>query len=180
MRIFHVSKLIKGLSCDDFYNVDYIANSLSKICRYGGQLPKNKFYSVAEHSVLTARIASSLGYNTKEIASVFLHDTPEAYLGDILGHLKKTFKAYLEVEEVLENILYQRFNVKIFKEKIKVCDKLALRVEKDYFFPEESDEVFGLENIHFPSDVQAPEIDCYEHKQAKNMFILYSGLLGIQ
>ncbi|MBA4032914.1 MAG: phosphohydrolase, partial [Planctomyces sp.] len=54
-----------------------IAHALSQICRFNGHTMRH--YSVAEHQVLVARLLPP----PLQLAGLF-HDSPEAYLGDVV------------------------------------------------------------------------------------------------
>lgn len=71
-----------------------IAGALSRICRFGGMIANH--YSVAQHSVLVSKICPP------ELAQIgLLHDATEAYLGDVIGPLKRYIgPAYHELEEM--------------------------------------------------------------------------------
>ena len=74
----------KNICIDDICLED-IAHHLTKICRYGGALPFNVHYSVAQHSILFSKYAS-LELNNQELAKLaILHDATEAYMGDIVS-----------------------------------------------------------------------------------------------
>lgn len=94
---------------DDIHIVD-IAHSLSKQCRFNGHT--NRFYSVAEHSVLMVR--RFLSRSTPEAKlTALLHDASEAYLSDIprpLKHLPE-FAFYREAENQLQEMIWMRFGV---------------------------------------------------------------------
>ncbi len=62
-----------------------IAHALSRICRYTGHTEKH--YSVAQHSVLTARYMPK-GFE----AYGLLHDAAEAYIGDVSKPLKMAMR----------------------------------------------------------------------------------------
>jgi len=81
-----------------------IAHALSMICRYGGHAPE--FYSVAQHSVLVACIARLFAQvaipDAVDVAFTvgLFHDTPEAYLGDVITPVKAAIgRVYKEAEE---------------------------------------------------------------------------------
>ena len=68
-------------------NLRDIARALSNQCRYNGQVVR--YYSVAQHSVLVSRILGKADYGIEVRLAGLLHDSAEAYLGDIVGPLKK-------------------------------------------------------------------------------------------
>lgn len=74
-----------------------IAHSLSQQCRYAGHC--NKFYSVAEHSVLLARHIEARKFNPLICMWALLHDASEAYLVDVPRPVKPYLPGYKEAEE---------------------------------------------------------------------------------
>lgn len=63
-----------------------IAHSLSMQCRFNGHI--DKFYSVAEHSVIMARSLREQDYSREIQLEGLLHDAAEAYTGDIIKPIK--------------------------------------------------------------------------------------------
>jgi hypothetical protein len=90
-----------------------IAADLSKVCRYGGQSPR--FYSVAEHCVLATMLAIGDGVGAEGIRAIFLHDSPEAYIGDVVKPLKVLLPDYAAIEERMEAAVGARFGVDFAK-----------------------------------------------------------------
>lgn len=70
----------------DMIDIEDIAASLSKLCRYLGHTAD--FYSVAEHSVLLANAVLERGATRQEALTVLLHDAAEAYMGDMPRPMK--------------------------------------------------------------------------------------------
>jgi len=70
--------------------IEDIAHGLALICRYTGQC--DRFYSVAEHSVLCACLAKWDGESADVRMACLLHDAAEAYIGDINGQVKKEMR----------------------------------------------------------------------------------------
>ena len=84
-----------------------IAHSLSMLCRANGHFPT--FYSVGQHSVNCAREAKARGYSRKVQLACLLHDGSEAYLADVTRPVKKELPKYLEIEEPLQNLIWEKF-----------------------------------------------------------------------
>lgn len=81
-----------------------IARSLSHQCRFAGHC--NRFYSVAEHSVLVARALPP------ELALWgLLHDASEAYLVDIPRPVKRHLPEYAAMEALVMRKVAERFHL---------------------------------------------------------------------
>ena len=63
-----------------------IAHALSLICRFGGHTTEH--YSVAQHSLLVARILSVMDASPAVQVAGLMHDAHEAYIGDIPTPIK--------------------------------------------------------------------------------------------
>jgi hypothetical protein len=99
------------------YDIEEIAHALSNICRYTGHT--NKFYSVAEHSVLVSRLVEP-----RYALAGLLHDAGEAYLGDVSSPLKALLPAYKEIEESVEGAISRYFGFEFpLPPEIKEADK---------------------------------------------------------
>jgi hypothetical protein len=79
-----------------------ILRGLAMTVRFNGQL--DRYYSVAEHSVLVARIAASVG-DTQAIIPALLHDAHEAYVGDIARPIKMMVPGFVEYERQMQEIV---------------------------------------------------------------------------
>lgn len=106
----------------DEVNIDDIAHSLSMQCRFNGHI--GKFYSVAEHSV---RVAAECEEENRLCG--LLHDASEAYLCDIPTPFKKELPDYLEYEEKVQNVVYNRFGILEEPADVKKIDKVMLVTE---------------------------------------------------
>lgn len=100
-----------------------IARGLSMICRFNGHV--KRFYSVAQHSVLVSRIVPP------DIAMEgLLHDATEAFVGDLIRPIKRFMPEFKEVENKLEEVIYQRFGLRHGRhDEIKNADNIALVTE---------------------------------------------------
>jgi hypothetical protein len=109
-------------------DIEDIASSLSKLCRWGGNL--SDYYSVAQHSCLVAWLAP-----TPLRLSALMHDAPEAYAGDVIRPIKSLLaKAYFDIEDRLKDAVCTRFNLHVdLLEAVKEYDDEALSIEFNAF-----------------------------------------------
>ncbi len=116
-----------------------IAHSLSLICRANGHI--KYFYSVAQHSIACAREAETRGLSREIILGCLLHDASEAYLSDVTRPVKKDLKYYLEVEDRLQNIIWEFFIGRELSEEEKKqifeIDDVMLSVEFHQLMPQD-------------------------------------------
>jgi uncharacterized protein len=111
----------------EMVNIQDIAHSLSQLCRWTGHT--KHFYSVAQHSVYTSQICPP------ELAlECLMHDSSEAYLGDMnrpLKHFTAAGPAYLEIEEKVEQVIFKKFGLPYpMSPEIKKYDIQMLYAEK--------------------------------------------------
>lgn len=86
-----------------------IFESLGRQCRYNGHC--DRFYSVAEHSVI-------MSYQHPDIEVqkwALIHDFPEAYVGDLIRPLKKLFPVYSIVEDEIMMMLAEMLDMAFIK-----------------------------------------------------------------
>jgi len=111
----------------EMVHIEDIAHSLSMLCRWTGH---TKFhYSVAQHSYYASFLVA------KEFAlDALLHDSSEAYLGDMnrpLKHFTAAGPAYMEIEAGVEKVIFEKFGVPFpLPEVVKVADTQMLYAEK--------------------------------------------------
>ncbi len=100
-----------------------IAHHLSLECRYHGAC--SFLYSVAQHCVL------GLDFISQENRLAFLlHDSPEAYLDDIVKGVKVQIPQYVEAENKLQGIIYKKYGVKGYdRREIKRIDYALMNTE---------------------------------------------------
>ena len=115
-----------------------IAHSLSMTCRFGGH--SISFYSVAEHSLLVEKLGSenpednSRTPDPKQTMALLLHDSAEAYIGDIITPLKTILhKEICHLETLWLSSIQKRFDIgNMLTDQnpiIKHADRLALSIE---------------------------------------------------
>lgn len=87
--------------------IEDIAHALSMLTRANGHLPE--FFSVGQHSIQCCREALARNYVPEVALACLLHDASEAYLSDITRPVKKNMTMYLQIEEQLQNMIYEKF-----------------------------------------------------------------------
>jgi hypothetical protein len=81
-----------------------IAHSLSMQCRFGGHC--QQFYSVAEHSLILSHLVD------KKIALyALLHESPHAYIHDVVIPLQPLFPGYQEMANRIWAMVAKRFRL---------------------------------------------------------------------
>jgi hypothetical protein len=107
-----------------------IAKGLSNVCRFAGQC--DRFYSVAEHSVLVSRIVERAGCSWRVVFAALMHDVSEALLGDMTSPLKSLLPEYKVIESEVQTYLIDRLAPLAITDHpfIRVADLIALAVEQ--------------------------------------------------
>lgn len=106
------------------FEITDIAHALSNICRFGGQV--SRFYSVAQHCVLMAWSYSG----RRGIRTALLHDAAEAYIGDMVRHLKHSMPEFQRLENQLMLAIADRFGIDWpLPESLKQLDNDMLQAE---------------------------------------------------
>lgn len=102
-----------------------IAHALSQLCRFGGHC--NRFYSVAEHSVLVSHSVPP-----QYALEALLHDATEAYVVDVPRPLKAALsRVYANIEEGIWRVLAIKWDLpKIRSLAVKNADNAVLLAEK--------------------------------------------------
>lgn len=119
---------------DDFkISLDDISHHLSKIQRFGGALPLNISYTVAQHSMHMAAYALE-HYGIAVARYALMHDAAEAYLGDIVSPLKSHLKDYESIEEKLMQRICNKYDL-VKVEVVKSIDRAILLDEVRTFMP---------------------------------------------
>lgn len=154
----------KGLEMNVFkpkkknIEIEDIAHALSHICRFAGHT--NKFYSVAQHSILCAVMA--MGREPVFMLKVLLHDAAEAYIGDLASPIKTKIKYYKKIDNNLSSVIFRKFGLTISskdKADIKKIDNVAVQIEWFQYMVKKP-------LVHQP----LPVFD-YDIKKSKEMFI---------
>lgn len=108
----------------EMFIIEDIAHALAHQPRFGGHL--DKFYSVAQHSVLACREPSSFA----EELETLMHDASEAYLMDIPSPIKARLSNYKEIEDGLMKVISEVFQFNYpLSDSVKAVDKIMLEKE---------------------------------------------------
>jgi hypothetical protein len=102
-----------------------ISIALSKVCRFAGHC--SGFYSVAEHSVLVAKLVPP-----EHRLAALLHDAHEAFTGDLTYPLKRLLGQLVrDIEDRIDAELFARFGVALPLDPcIKEADRWMLHIEQ--------------------------------------------------
>ena len=151
--------------------IEDIAHSLSRICRFTGHV-KCEHYSVAQHSVLV-----SLNCNPEDTLHGLLHDASEAYISDLSSVLKRTYilKDYKVLEHKIQSMIYEKFKLSIAEPvSVKQTDIRMLATEaRDLMSPLHPDWVQPCEPYSFTIVPMSPS-------EAKTAFLArFHELTGI-
>lgn len=146
---------------NDFSIYD-IAHALSNICRFNGHC--REFYSVAQHSVIVSSLVSS-----QNALAGLLHDSAEAFLGDVTRPLKQLLPDYNSLEKKIQPYILDRFGIKEIPEEVKTADLVALNIEQRDLMAFHNDEWPCLKNLPNPS--REIKIVPLPPSQAKELFL---------
>lgn len=130
----------EGIS-PEMIDINDIAQALSNICRFCGQL--DNFYSVAQHSVLVSYLVP------KELAlEALLHDASEAYCQDIPAPLKALLPDYRDIERLVDMSIRCKFGLPLDHScQVKHSDLVMLATERRDLDIDDGDQWAILEGI---------------------------------
>ncbi len=117
--------------------IEDIAHGLARVARWNGQTHGDWGYSVAQHSVLVARLFSDMEpkIERKWRLAALLHDAPEYVIGDMISPFKSAIgPGYKQLEEKLQSAIHLRFGLpahlpKTIERKIKKADLASASIE---------------------------------------------------
>ena len=89
------------------FDVRDIAHALSLTCRGNGHV--KTFFSVGQHCINCALEAELRGFPTRVVLACLLHDASEAYMSDVPRPFKQALPSYVEAEEKLLEMIYEKF-----------------------------------------------------------------------
>lgn len=139
-----------------------IAYALAKTCRYNGHC--RKFYSVAEHSYLV-----SLHVPEQFALWGLLHDSAEAYVGDIPRPMKQleVFKCIKMVEAKIMKVIIELFDLHPGTEpkEVKMIDQALLADEKNQIMAAEP------APWYLPQEQLGIKLHCWNPEEAAENFL---------
>jgi hypothetical protein len=108
--------------------IEDIGHALSQVCRFAGHT--KYFYSVAQHSYLGSFLVPE-----EDSLWFLLHDSSEAYIGDMsspLKHLTEAGAAYLPIEMRIMRVVCEKFNLPLAQPpSVHAADIVMLHAEKE-------------------------------------------------
>jgi 5'-deoxynucleotidase YfbR-like HD superfamily hydrolase len=148
--------------------IEDIAHALSLTCRWTGHTRFH--YSVAQHSVCASLICPP------EFAlDALMHDSSETYLGDMnrpLKHFTAAGPAYLEIEEKVEKVIFEKFGVRFpLPEAVKDADTQMLYAEKAQLMTVTEDTKYEARKWNRDETEANIRIEKWTPRRAEKMFL---------
>ena len=119
----------EDMSRNTGFTIEAVAKGLSNECRFAGQC--DEFYSVAQHSLLVAKILKRHGLSRQVQFAGLVHDMSECVMKDIPTPLKKLIPQYYVIEKRVQDWMVSIFAPEAqFEDNIRVADLIALGIEQ--------------------------------------------------
>ena len=116
-------------------HIETIAHALSLICRFGGHV--KEFYSVAEHCIRVSQIVLP-----EYKLAALLHDSSEAYLGDIIRPIKYSIRWFEDLDKKTQSTVMKRFGIdynEVVEKAVKDADnRLGFTEGRDLMYKVET------------------------------------------
>lgn len=154
-----------------------IASALSKLCRFGGHC--RQFYSVAEHSILAAKMMRQRKENNPTLIRwALLHDASEAYVVDIPRPAKRQLTEYIKIEDAIQRAIAERFNLPWpMPQEVHEADNDILSLELRAYMPEQTEHMLPLlPQMEFTDGLPAKTLS---PRMAEKNFLKEAKALGI-
>lgn len=161
-------------------DIQVIAHHLATRARFNGatqhKLHSDRiFYSVAEHSVLVSLYVEHVLGAPQFALEALLHDSSEAYNGDLIRPLKydPAFREpFQRVEELNEKAHAEAFNlVYPYPPEIKIADEALVAAEVDQIIIKHPDQDWSYGALHDRSRVADYQIAMLLPNDAKLVFL---------
>jgi 5'-deoxynucleotidase YfbR-like HD superfamily hydrolase len=104
------------------HDIEYIADVLSKICRFNGRV--NRFYSVAEHSVCVSHLVQCKHPDDLDLIKYsLLHDIGEVWYGDITRPIRSFLdhSKHIELEKKFREHAFKALTGVDFSDRFMEC-----------------------------------------------------------
>jgi hypothetical protein len=152
-----------------------IAHALSKNNRFTGHSMAN--YTVGQHSLHVYDVLRRMGESPETCLMGLLHDGSEAYLQDIAKPFKNFLPDYQEVEEGLQNAIFQKYLGFVPTQEqysvVKLVDEILLVNEIEQLMPSDSDwYIPDVPRIHVDVAQQ------YSQHYIRSQFLIIASELG--
>jgi hypothetical protein len=139
-----------------------IAHSLSSQCRFTGHT--REFYSVAEHSMLVAKLVD----DPKLKLCALMHDACEAYMTDVATPVKAFLTDYRPLEHTMWKAVAQKFGLPVeLPDEVKYADRQALMIEAEKLIHSGGKDWVEFKTVVIP-DVP---VACLSPKEARFLFL---------
>lgn len=143
----------------EMIDIEDIAHSLSRQCRFSGHL--SKFMSVAEHSVNVSKLSF-------DQLSGLMHDASEAYLLDIPSPVKQYLANYKELENRIMDAIATRYNFQWpLPPDVKDADAAQLVIEAKYLLPSKGADWAYMYEVA----LEGIKPECWSPDRAKRKFL---------
>ena len=141
-----------------------IARSLAFQCHFGGHV--TDFFSIAQHCiyVLEAYESECNKYDRKPdlllMKACLLHDSTEAYIGDMIKPLKVLLPDYKMIEDKLQHAIFEKFDIPIkYLSMVKPYDLSIQFLEYNTF---QSNDLYNkCTEFWKPQDAEIEFLDCF-------------------
>ncbi|MGN0572009.1 MAG: phosphohydrolase [Candidatus Fimenecus sp.] len=136
--------------------IEDIAHALSYLSRANGHF--RAFYSVARHSINCAKEVKSCGFTEKTQLLALLHDSAEAYIGDLTRPLRRHIPEFSDFERNLQKRIYEKFATT----DVSDAERAAVKAADDALLYHEFKVFHGAELFETPPALHitlAPDTD---------------------
>ncbi|HEV8513268.1 MAG TPA: hypothetical protein VGQ59_08315 [Cyclobacteriaceae bacterium] len=114
-------------------NINDIAAGLGNNSHFGGQVPK--FFSIAEHSMLTMKLVLDATSDNELAFAGLLHDASEAITGDFRKPIKDNIRDIVPIEKKIQQVIFEKYGLspELLK-AVKPFDIQAQEIEYQNFY----------------------------------------------